>query len=112
VAFSPDGKMLLSSSFDRTVRLCDVDSGRQLKYLTGHTHRVEYAAFSPDGRRIVSCGNQNNPTLRVWDVASGKQLHESEEVAGGFLGVAVRPNGCQCVTAGRDGVVRLWRWAR
>jgi WD40 repeat protein len=112
VAFFPDGKRVLSSGFDGTIRLWDVSTGNELKRFTGHTHRVEYAALTPDGRRVVSCGNEYNPTIRVWDVASGKQLLESEPVPAGFLCVAVLPDGRQCVTTGKDGVVRLWRWAR
>jgi WD40 repeat protein len=112
VAFSPDGKMLLTSSFDTTVRLWDVADGREIKRFTGHTHRVECAVFTGDGKRVVSCGNQENPTLRLWDVASGQQLLQGAEVVDGFLGVAVLPDHCHCVTAGRDDMVRLWRWER
>jgi WD40 repeat protein len=112
VAFSGDGKTLLSSSFDKTVRLWDVDNGEELQRFEGHTERVEYAAFTPDGQRVVSCGNQLNPTVRLSDVASGKQLLETATVDAGFLSIAVLPDGRQCVTAGRDGIVRLWRWAR
>ena len=112
VTFSLDGKMLLSSSFDRTLRLWDVASAKELKRFTGHTGRVEYAAWTPDGQRVVSCGNELNGTLRLWDVASGKQLFESEPVVAGFLCVAVLPDGRHCVTTSKDGVVRLWRWTR
>ncbi len=94
------------------MRLWDVARGEEVKRFVGHTSRVEYAAFTPDGKRIVSCGDQDNPTIRLWDVASGKQLFESESVDAGFLAVAVLPDGRQCVTAGKDGVVRLWRWVR
>jgi RNA polymerase sigma factor (sigma-70 family) len=112
VAFSPDGKRLLSSSFDKTVRLWDVETGKELKQFVGHTGRVEYAAFTPDAKRVLSCGDQNNPTIRIWDIASGKQLLESDTVEGGFLSLAVLPDGRHCVTSGKDGIVRLWRWTR
>jgi WD40 repeat protein len=112
IAFSPDGKTLVSSSFDKTIRLWDVATGKELKRFVGHTGPVECVAFTPDGRRLVSCGDQDNPTLKVWDVTTGRQLLESAPVEGGFISVAVRPDGHQCVTTGKDGIVRLWRWTR
>jgi RNA polymerase sigma factor (sigma-70 family) len=112
ISFSKDGTKLLSSSFDKTVRLWDVDSGKELKRFVGHANRVEYAAFTPDGKRIVSCGNEDNPTIHIWDVASAKQLLESESVEGGFLSLVVLPEGRQCMTTGKDGIVRVWRWTR
>jgi WD40 repeat protein len=112
VNFSPDGSRLLTSGFDAKVSLWDLTGGKELKSMTGHTLRVESAAFSPDGTRIVSGGSQGSPTVCLWDAGTGQQLFQTAEVAGGFTQVAVLPSGNQCVTAGRDGVVRLWQWKR
>ena len=55
VAFSPDGKRIVSGSDDKTVRLWDADTGQPIGApLTGHTDAVSSVAFSPDGTRIVS----------------------------------------------------------
>jgi WD40 repeat protein len=70
----------------------------------------EYAVFTPDGKRVLACGNDYDPRVRLWDAATGMQLHESRPVPKGFLCVAALPDGRHCVTAGKDGVVRLWRW--
>jgi WD40 repeat protein len=112
VAFSPDGKTLVSASWDTTVRLWDVAGGKELWCLEGHSNRVEYAGFTPDGKRVVSCGNAANPSLRLWDVATGRQLFETDTVKGGFFCVAALPDGRHCVSAGGDGVIRLWQWKR
>ncbi|MCH8042984.1 MAG: hypothetical protein IID44_04635 [Planctomycetes bacterium] len=107
--FSPDGKQVLSASFDRTIRLWDASSGKQLAKFTGHSYRVESAAFSTDGRRVISCGDAPDATLRTWDAKSGKQIWQSERHRSGFLGIAVLPDGKHVATTGKDGFVRLWR---
>jgi WD40 repeat protein len=66
VQFAPDGKTLVSSSFDKTVRLWDVSQGKLLKTFQGHPDRAEGAAFTVDGKRVVSVGDQNNPIVLMW----------------------------------------------
>jgi WD40 repeat protein len=52
VAFSPDGKQVVSGSWDRTVRLWDAATGAPLQTLEGHTNSVTSVAFSPDGKLL------------------------------------------------------------
>jgi WD40 repeat protein len=112
LAFSADGKHLLSSSFDKTIRLWSVADAKEVKRFKGHADRIECAAFTPDGKRVVSCGEEHDPFVRLWDAASGKQLGASERVNEGFLCIAALADGQHCLTTGKDGAVRLWRWSR
>ena len=75
MAFSPDGKRIVSGSGDNTVRLWDADTGQPIgEPLTGHTGAVTSVAFSPDGKRIASGSGDN--TVRLWDADTGQPIGE------------------------------------
>ena len=57
---------------DKTIRLWDIDTGKQLALLTGHTDRVDVVTISPDGRILAS--SDANGTIRLWNANIGHPL--------------------------------------
>ena len=64
LAFAPGSHLLAGGGADRTVRLWDADTGRELRRLTGHGDVVQRVAFTPDGRLLLSGGKDG--ALGVW----------------------------------------------
>ncbi|KIO13849.1 hypothetical protein M404DRAFT_120746 [Pisolithus tinctorius Marx 270] len=108
VAFSPDGKSIVSGSQDTTVRLWDVEGGVQIgSPLEGHKNEVNSVAFSPDGKRIVT-GSWDN-TVRFWDVEGGVQIGSPlKGHTNPIFSVAFSPDGKSIVSGSWDKTVRVW----
>ncbi|KIN95619.1 hypothetical protein M404DRAFT_80882, partial [Pisolithus tinctorius Marx 270] len=110
VAFSLDGKRIVSGSADRTVRLWGAETGVQIgSHLEGHTDAVFSVAFSPDGKRIVIASGSEDKTVGVWDAETGVQIGSHlEGHTDGILSVAFSPDGKRIVSASLGKTMRVW----
>jgi WD40 repeat protein len=105
VSLSADGKRLLTSSTDKTLRLWDANSGKCLRVFEGHTDAIIGAALSPDGQRVLS--GSRDKTVRLWDTATGQEIRQLIGHTDAVVHVAFGPEG-QALSGGENQTIRLW----
>jgi len=106
VAYSPDGRRLLTVSEDNTARLWDVRTGLPVGQPMRHQDLIYQAVFSPDGQRVAVTGSEGTPSL--WDARAGEPLGQLLGNRAYASHIAFSPDGQTIATAGRDNAARLW----
>jgi WD40 repeat protein len=129
-AFAPDGRTLATENTDGTLTLWEIASGQERARFGkppamgqpvvggmrvmfaggfggfGMTGASPTVAFAPDGRVLVSRGP--DPTVRVWDVATAKEIGQLEGHDGNVTALAFAPDGKTLVSGGKDSTVLVW----
>jgi dipeptidyl aminopeptidase/acylaminoacyl peptidase len=105
--FSPDGRRIVTASYDGTARVWDAKTGVTLLVLHSD-HAVNSAVFSPDGSRIVTT-TLNDKTARIWDAHTGATLLVLRGHGSQVYSAVFSPDGSRIVTSGgRDNSARIW----
>jgi small GTP-binding protein len=105
-AFSLDGKRILSGYLGNAVRLWDVETGRCLRVLKGHTDSLNCVAWNINDRHVLS--GSNDCTIRLWDVDTGRCLRVMEGHTGPVMCVAWSADGRHPLSGSYDGTLRAW----
>jgi len=113
VRFDASGTRLVSASFDRKVKLWDVERRALLREFTGHGFPVGGAAFGPDGAWIASCSYERPPnavvgTVHVWDARNGQLLRTLEGGRKPLVALELSPDGTRIAAASWDFCVYVW----
>ncbi len=105
MSLSADGQLALSGSWDATVRVWEIASGRCLHTLEGHTEAVTVVCLSANGKLALS--GSRDTTVRVWEIASGRCLHTLEGHTGGVTAVSLSADGRWALSSDPSSI-RLW----
>lgn len=105
VVISPDGRLLASGGIDKTARLWDISTGRELRAFGGHTDFVNTVALHPD-RHIMASGSKDG-TIRLWDLISGKTTATLTH-GGEVKAIVFSPDGKSLASSGSEGSIRVW----
>jgi WD40 repeat protein len=108
LAFTPNGKLLVTGSTDKTARLWDAASGKERMLLSGHTDVISALAISPDGRQLAS-GDWDS-VVRLWDLTSGKEQvnFKVDSSRSRVTVLAYTGDGKALVSGSGDGTVKFW----
>jgi WD40 repeat protein len=105
LAMTPDGKLLISSSTDNTVKLWSMPEGRWLTTLPAHPDNVSDLAVTPDGGMLITaCGD----ALRLWSLPEGRLLALMDEHTDAINAIAITPDGRTLISSGDDKTIRFW----
>ena len=106
VNFSPDGKTLVSGSWDKTIKLWNVETGKEIRTLKGHDELVRSVNFSPDGKTLVS--GSLDKTIKLWNVETGEEIRTLKGHDSYLSSVNFSPDGKTLVSGSDDNTIKLW----
>jgi WD40 repeat protein len=107
LAFSPDGHMLASTGRTSSeIRLWQMDTGRNVQNLAGHTDRINAVAFSPDGHTLASASWDN--TIKFWDVSTGRVTDTWATPNSDLRSLVFSPEGRWLAAGAYDNSARVW----
>ena len=104
--FSPDGKLIASGGWGKSIKIWDATSGSELMDLTGHQDEVLCVAFSPDGQRLAS--GSADMTVKIWDVQSARELRTLRGHDREVCHVMFSPDGKRIASAGYGPAIKIW----
>ncbi len=106
VSFSPNGKYIISGSWDETLKLWQTESGEEIRTFKGYEYRVNAVDYSPDGEFVVS-GTSDN-TFKLWRIQTGEIIRVFKGHKSNILTLAFSPDGNYIVSGSADNTLRLW----
>lgn len=111
IAFSPDGRILVSGNSDGVIKFWDLATGKILTSIKSAQPVIESLAFAPDGRTLIGSSRPErvaDSTVRIWEAPAGKELTQLEVHGERISHATFSADGKQIITGASDGLVRVW----
>jgi WD40 repeat protein len=119
LAVCPVGSCVVSGGNDQVLKIWEIPSGRLIQTFVGHTAGVKTAIFSKDGRQLISGsgdppnheGREPDFSIRVWDVATGREVRKFEDHRNIVSSLDISRDGKTLLSGSYDGTLKLWDYA-
>lgn len=107
VAYSPDGKYIISGLSDKNIKMWDANTGECLKTIkSGHTREVDILSYSPSGKYFISASSGTRP-IKIWDVSTGKYI-KILRIHSHFLKSAIYSPDGKYIVSTDLGSIQIW----
>jgi thioredoxin len=106
VAWSPDGRHVLTGCGDNTITIWDVVNFNSVRTLQGHSNPVSSVTWSPDGRQMLT--GSDDMTAKIWDAATGNLIKTLRGHTNYIHSVSWSPDCCQVLTGSYDTTAKVW----
>lgn len=106
LSITPDGKILASSSFDKTIKLWNLSTGQLINTLSQHTKGIVCIAISPDGKTLASGGWDE--TIKLWNLSTGELIYSLKGHTGSVQSLAITADSQTLISGSFDQTIKLW----
>ncbi|MEM7553917.1 MAG: WD40 repeat domain-containing protein [Cyanobacteria bacterium P01_A01_bin.84] len=112
LAFTSDGKTLVSGSFDHTIKVWNLKTGKMVRTLDFHKDGVNSVVLTPDAKLLVSAGGaaqtNTDTKIKVWDLNQGKLVRTLKGHKMGVKSLLILPDGQTLISASYDKTIKVW----